>query len=122
MRVLFAITAIIFIFFVKEGLANTQQKQTSLKKKECFLGYKHQKEHHQSHKALILDNDIDKNIAIRKNNRLLITVYLNKSFTNFERSFESKIIKYVAIRHTRFNHHYISQLLFPYHSFLEQLS
>ncbi|KHJ37698.1 hypothetical protein PBAC_21620 [Pedobacter glucosidilyticus] len=121
MRVLFAITTIIFIFLAKEGLANTHKKQTSLKKKEYFLGYKHQKEHHESHKALILDHDIDKNIAIRKNNRPLVASYLNKSSINFENSFESKINN-VVIRHTRSKHHYISQLLFPYHSFLEQLT
>ena len=120
MRFLFTLTTIFFIFLGEDVFAHVKHKQTLLKNRESFCSFKYQKKHHQTNKALNLDNDLDRNIAVRKNTRFITAFSTNQSSVQLENSFKD-ISNYTLYTHPRSKNHYVSLLLFPFHSFLEQL-
>ncbi len=120
MRFLFTLITIILISFSCHSLAINKQKQSLLLKNDGFSAKSYFKKYVKANKLLTSDINQENQFILRKNTRL--TANFNRS--GFKLNFENN---YTYILHKSLlpsisQHHYISQLLFPFHSFLEKLS
>ncbi|MRX46464.1 hypothetical protein GJJ64_04595 [Pedobacter sp. HX-22-1] len=120
MRFLFTLITIILISFNCHSLAIDKQKQSLLLKNDCFSVKSYFKKYVKANKLLTSDINQENQFILRKNARL--TANFNRSGFNLNFENNDNYILHKSLITSISQHYYISQLLFPFHSFLEKLS